>query len=586
MHIPFLPLALSLASTFALTSAFPARSPLPYSPSQCVLSLDHLTSPNGTRGAVASESKICSQIGIDMISAGGTAADALVATTFCVGVIGMYHSGIGGGGFMLVRDELGHYEVIDYRETAPASAHKDMYKHDRNASVIGGLAVGIPGEIRGLGYLQQKYGKLGWKEVVMPAVRIAREGFLVGEDLVKYMKAASANDDFLVADPVWAQDFAPNGTLLGLADKITRRRLANTLEKIANEGPDAFYEGEIANSIIKTIQETNGTMTHDDMREYTVRLKQPLSIDYRGFKLFTTNAPSSGAVTLNILKVMEQFPPEDLADKNLTAHRLAEAMKFAYGARQELGDPDFIRGLTTFQKTMLSEKKAQQIRKMIMDNQTQALEVYNPNLVYAAESAGTSHLVASDGTGMTVTSTTTINLLFGARIMTDTGIILNNEMDDFSQPGRPNSFGFEPSPNNFIAPHKRPLSSITPLIVEHANNGSLFFATGAAGGSRIISSTMQVAFRIMSAIDQGHTTGGEMYQAIKAPRLHHQLMPNVLNVETGYDETVFASLSSKQHNVSWVAPGQSSAQGLLRLYNGTFEAVGETRQLNSGGLTV
>ncbi|KAK0747698.1 gamma-glutamyltranspeptidase [Apiosordaria backusii] len=579
-------LPLALASTIPLSLALPAQPPLPYSREQCVLTLNPAHSPNGTRGAVASESKICSQIGIDMISRGGTAADALVATTLCVGVTGMYHSGIGGGGFMLVRDELGRYEVIDYRETAPASAHKDMYKHDRNASVIGGLAVGVPGEIRGLAYLQAKYGRLTWREVVMPAVRVAREGFAVGEDLVRYMKAASANDDFLVADPAWAEDFAPRGKLLGLGERITRRRLARTLEKIANEGPETFYQGKIADSIIKTIQKSNGTMTHKDLREYTVRLKQPLSIDYRGFKLFTTNAPSSGAVTLNILKVMEQFPPEDLADKNLTAHRLVEAMKFAYGARQELGDPDFIRGLTPYQKAMVSEKKAGQIRRMIMDNQTQALEVYNPQLVYAAESAGTSHLVASDGTGMTVTSTTTINLLFGARIMTDTGIILNNEMDDFSQPGRPNSFGFEPSPNNFIAPHKRPLSSITPLIVEHANNGSLFFATGAAGGSRIISSTMQVAFRIMSAIDQGHTAIGEMYQAIKAPRLHHQLMPNVLNVETGYDEGVFYNLGSKQHNVSWVAPGQSSAHGLLRLWNGTFEAVGETRQLNSGGLTL
>ncbi|KAK4198481.1 gamma-glutamyltranspeptidase [Triangularia verruculosa] len=582
MYSSLLPLVALTSTAFAL----PAPARLYHSQEQCVLSLDPLRSPNGTRGAVASESRICSQIGIDMISAGGTAADALVATTLCVGVIGMYHSGIGGGGFMLVRDELGRYEVIDYRETAPASAHRDMYKHDRNASVIGGLAVGVPGEMRGLGYLQQKYGRLRWKEVVMPAVEVAREGFAVGEDLVRYMKAASVKDDFLVRDPVWAEDFAPNGTLLGLGDWITRKRLATTLEKIANEGPDAFYEGEIAESIIKTIQETNGTMTLEDLREYAVRLKQPLSIEYRDFKLFTTDAPSSGAVTLNILKVMEQFPPEDLADKNLTAHRLTEAMKFAYGARQELGDPDFIRGLTSFQKTMISEEKAQQVRKMILDNQTQALEVYNPRSVYAAESFGTSHLVASDGTGMTVTSTTTINLLFGARIMTDTGIILNNEMDDFSQPGRPNSFGFEPSPNNFIAPYKRPLSSITPLIAEHATNGSLFFATGAAGGSRIISSTMQVAFKIMSAIDQGHTPVGEMYEAIKAPRLHHQLMPNVLNVEIGYDESVFASLGSKQHNVSWIAPGQSAAQGLLRLYNGTFQAVGETRQLNSGGLTV
>lgn len=274
----------------------------------------------GTRGAVASESTICSEIGADMMRKGGSAADAMVATTLCVGTIGMYHSGIGGGGFMLVRDSKGRYETIDYRETAPAAAHRDMYKDDPNASVFGGLAVGIPGELRGLEYLHNKYGVLPWKTVVKPAVRVARDGFPVSEDLVRYMAAATTDNPFLVEDPVWAEDFAPNGTLVKLGDTITRKRFANSLDKIASQGARVFYEGELARSMIDLIQAKDGIMTLDDLRNYQVRVKPALSIQYRDYRLFTTDAPSSGAVMLSILKTMEQYSPQQLAaNANLTA---------------------------------------------------------------------------------------------------------------------------------------------------------------------------------------------------------------------------------------------------------------------------
>ncbi|KAL2015693.1 hypothetical protein VTK56DRAFT_5011 [Thermocarpiscus australiensis] len=562
---------LSLLSQFAPSSALPAGY-------QGVLSSD--CNSSGTRGAVASENSICSKIGIQAIAIGGSAADAMVATTLCVGVVSMYHSGIGGGGFMLVRDRHGRYEAIDYRETAPANASRDMYEHDQQASVFGGLAVAVPGELRGLEYLHKKYGLLPWRTLVMPAVRLARKGFRVNEDLVRYMKAASVNNTFLVDDPIWAEDFAPNGTLLQLGDTITRKRYADSLEKIANQGADVFYKGELAKSMISFIQEMNGTLTLDDFEAYAVDVKQPLSINYRDFKLFTTEAPSSGAVMFSVLKTMEQYPLEDLTDTNLTTHRFVEAMKFAYGARLELGDPDFIGNLGEYEKHMISEDRAEEIRNRILDNKTQPLEVYDPRALFAAESGGTSHIVTADSSGLTVTSTTTINLLFGAQIMTpDTGIILNNEMDDFSQPHRRNSFGFEPSPANFIAPRKRPLSSITPLIVEHAGNGTLFLATGAAGGSRIISATTQVAWHVLAG-------GMPLLDAVAAPRLHHQLLPDVLRLEEGFDEGAAEDLRGKGHNVSWMAPGTSAVQGVMRLWDGRFDAVGETRQVNSGGCTV
>lgn len=334
-----------------------------------------------------------------------------------------------------------------------------------------------------------------------------------------------------------------------------------------------------AKSMIDLIQATNGTMTLEDLSCYKVSVKKPLSINYRGYRIFATEAPSSGAVTLSILKTMEQYPLKDRKDVDLRTHRFDEAMRFAYGARQNLGDPDFIRNIDQYQDMMLSEEKAKEIRDRIRDNETQPVEAYDPKAVYAAESFGTSHIVTSDWSGMAVSSTTTINLLFGAQIMTpDTGIILNNEMNDFSIPGVRNAFGYEPSPNNYIAPGKRPLSSITPVITEHAN-GSFYFTTGAAGGSRIVSSTTQTVWHVIE-----HDMS--MDEAISEPRLHDQLMPNVVQFEYSFDNDTVASMAAKGHNVTWVAPGASSVQGIRQLWTGIFEAASETRQKNSGGLSL
>jgi gamma-glutamyltranspeptidase/glutathione hydrolase len=216
-------------------------------------------------GAVASESSICSQIGINLLKAGGNAADAVVGTTFCVGVIGMYHSGIGGGGIMIVRTPNGTYEDIDFRGTAPAAAFEDMYLGNPNGNTKGGLASGIPGEVRGLQYLHERYGKLRWDEVVMPAVTVAREGFEVTADLVSYMEYATnmgCQEDFLSKNPTWVVDFAPNGTRLGSGDRMTRKKYADTLERIAMKGPGAFYEGRIAELMMEALQKVNGTMTN------------------------------------------------------------------------------------------------------------------------------------------------------------------------------------------------------------------------------------------------------------------------------------------------------------------------------------
>lgn len=331
--------------------------------------------------------------------------------------------------------------------------------------------------------------------------------------------------------------------------------------------------------MINLIQANNGTMTMDDLKNYKILVRQPLSIDYRGYRVFANTAPSSGAITLSMLKTMEQYPLSDRKDANLTTHRFNEAMRFAYGARVELGDPNFIRHIEQYESNLISAAKAKEISSRIRDNETQPVEAYDPNRTYTAQGHGTSHIVAVDGSGMAISSTTTLNLLFGAQIMTpDTGIIPNDQMNDFSIPNVRNAFGYVPSPNNFVAAGKRPLSSCTPVIIEHSN-GTLFFTTGAAGGSRIISATAQTVWHVVE-----HEMS--MYEAIAEPRLHDQLMPNEVTVETTFDNGTVASMLKKGHNVTWVRSGVSAVQGIRVAWDGSFEAVGETRQKNSGGLSV
>lgn len=327
----------------------------------------------------------------------------------------------------------------------------------------------------------------------MPAVQVAREGFPVTQDLVDYMASAiSGIDNFLVNDPTWAIDFAPNGTLLGLGDTITRRRYADTLESIAKRGPNAFYSGPIAEATIQTIQNNGGIMTMEDLANYSVALREPAAIDYRGYKIRSGSAPCSGTVAMSVMKIIEGYPEiGEAARLNLSTHYFDEALRFAYGQRSELGDPLFVEGLDEYQADMLNESTAAAIRERISPLHTLNVSAYDPSGFESLETPGTSAVVTSDQSGMAVSLTTTVNLLFGSKIMVpETGVILNNEMNDFSIPGSSNAFGYIPSPANYIRPGKRPLSSITPVIVEHAN-GSFYYAVAAAGGSRIITSVLQ-----------------------------------------------------------------------------------------------
>ena len=336
---------------------------------------------------------------------------------------------------MIVRSSNGSYEFIDFRETAPAAAFEEMYNDNyagEDASLYGGLASGVPGELRGLQHLHDNYGQLAWETCLTPAVKVAREGWTVNQDLVNYMNSAIAGgSNFLVENPEFAMDFAPNGTLLKLNDTITRKRYANTIETVAQQGPDAFYEGPIANATIRALQAANGTMTLEDLKNYTVAIRQPSSITYRDYKLTACSAPSGGEVALAVMKIMEGYTEVgDPSNVNLTTHRLDEAMKFAYGERANLGDPLFLEGIDKYQAEMISAKTAAEVRSKISDTRTYNTSYYDPKGLESLETPGTSHVVTADYTGMAISLTTTVNLLFGSQLVVpETGVIMNDEMN-------------------------------------------------------------------------------------------------------------------------------------------------------------
>ncbi|KLU81071.1 gamma-glutamyltransferase [Magnaporthiopsis poae ATCC 64411] len=325
-------------------------------------------------------------------------------------------------------------------------------------------------------------------------------------------------------------------------------------------------------------------MTLADLANYTVAIRKPTVIEYRGYKIHSTSAPSGGPVALSTLNILNGYAdfgaPQNV---NRSTHQLNEAFRFAYAQRAKLGDPSFVPGMDAYQAGMLSAATAAEVRKKIQADKAFGVDYYNPDRLESLKTPGTSHMAAMDAHGMAVSLTSTINLIFGSRVLVpETGVIMNNQMDDFSQPGRSNAFGYAPSPANFIRPGKRPLSSMSPVIVEvKGKKGGMqpYLVVGAAGGSRIITATVQ---NVINVIDRGKNVA----QALAMPRLHDQLIPAVTTFEWAYDNSTVAYIKGLGHNVSWVAPVQSAAQAVRLLPNGTFEAAGEPRQYSSGGYAV
>ncbi|KAF5321830.1 hypothetical protein D9619_001810 [Psilocybe cf. subviscida] len=460
-------------------------------------------------GAVASENKRCSDIGVNVLKDGGNAVDAAVAATFCTGVVNMFSSGIGGGGFMTIRiptnnaSTTSEVYTIDFREIAPKLANASMYKDDPKSAAYGGLAVGVPGEVRGLEEAHRRWGILPWKRLVEPAISLA-SGWEVDKELGKRIPWFS---DLMLNNPDWSSIFAPNGRFLQEGETISRANLSRTLAVIAEEGADGFYKGPVADSIVRKVREAGGILSHEDLEKYSVIVRRALEGTFRDKKVYTTHAPTSGPVLLHMLNLLEHY---DFDERNgLNVHRLVEIMKFGFAARTKICDLQFANDTQQIYE-IPTKAFAQKIVGNITDDRTHPPEYYNP-IFDVKTDHGTSHTSVVDLNGMAVSLTSTVNLVFVGTI------------------------------DNFPAPGKRPLSSTAPTIFEHAD-GSFYLAIGGSGGSRIFPSLFQVIANL--------NWGMDISAAIEEGRLHDQLYPVTVDADNVYPPHLLHDLSQRGHNLT------------------------------------
>ncbi|MQM20810.1 hypothetical protein Taro_053838 [Colocasia esculenta] len=470
-------------------------------------------------GAVATDHRRCSRIGRHVLREGGHAVDAAVAAALCLGVVSPASSGIGGGAFMLLRLADGEAHAIDMRETAPLRASENMYAKNAALKASGALSVAVPGEVAGLHKVWKQYGKLPWKRLVMPAVNLALHGFRISPYLHMQMVKTMSG---ILADKGLSEIFTVNGTLLGIGDICRDKVLAHTLQSIAVHGPGPLYNGSIGVELVRDIQKSGGVLTVEDLQNYQVKVKKPISGDFMGMEILGMPPPSSGGagVTL-ILNILAQYGIPSGISGSLGLHRVIESLKHLFAIRMNLGDPDYV-DVSKVLSDMLSVKFAKELKKTIFDNMTFSPEHYGGRWNQIGDH-GTSHLCIIDSARNAVSMTTTINSYFGAVFRSpSTGIVLNNEMDDFSIPGNVSANVPPPAPANFIRPLKRPLSSMSPTIV--VQNGQLRGVVGASGGAMIIAGTLEVFLNYFAK-------RMDPLSAVMAPRAYHQLIPNVVQYE-------------------------------------------------------
>jgi gamma-glutamyltranspeptidase / glutathione hydrolase len=477
-------------------------------------------------GMVVSSQYLASQVGTDILKMGGNAIDAAVAVGYAQAVVNPCCGNIGGGGFMTIHLADGTDTFINFRETAPAAANANMYldkdgKVTKDASLYGYLAAGVPGTVLGMDSAQKKYGKLTRQQVMAPAIKLARTGFVL----------TRADTDILDTtvkrfrqDPESARIFLrQDGAALQPGDRLIQTDLADTLTAISERGPDAFYLGKIPQAVEAAAKKGGGILTASDFANYKITETAPITCSYRGYKFVSSPPPSSGGVTLcETLNVLEGYDLKSMGFNSAAyIHTLTEAMRHAYMDRNTfLGDPEFVKNPID---RLLSKSYAANIRKQIVANKaTPSVEV-QPGM-QPHEKPETTHYSIVDHEGNAVSTTYTINGRFGAVVIAPgTGFFLNNEMDDFTvKVGEQNMYGLVQGATNSISPGKRPLSSMSPTLV--TKNDKIFMVLGSPGGSRIITITLQTALNI---IDHGMTP----QEAVDAPRIHHQWLPDEVDYE-------------------------------------------------------
>ncbi|MFQ6610017.1 MAG: gamma-glutamyltransferase [Fidelibacterota bacterium] len=529
----------------------------------------------GKNGAVTSSNEYATQVGIDILEDGGNAIDAAIAVGFALGVVHPAAGNIGGGGFMLIRFEDGTVTSIDFRETAPAGATRDMFL-DTNGEVIPGKswktswASGVPGSVSGYGLAHEKYGSLPWKSLIKPSIKLARNGYELD-----YQSAKSFEDyrEYLGSDEVSSSVFLFKDNI-SIGDRLKQPELAKTLKRISKKGPNEFYTGKTADLIVKCMKRTNGLITKEDLANYEAIERIPIKFDYRGYTVYSMPPPSSGGIA--IAGILNQLENIDLSKISFHSakhlHYLTEAERRIYADRSTmLGDSDFF---PVPIDELISQNYANDKWKTIDSSMaTPSSEIIPKEPAGYFESDETTHFSVVDRWGNAVSVTTTINGWFGNGITVDgAGFLLNNEMDDFSsKPGVPNAYGLIGSRANEIAPGKRMLSSMTPTIVENPD-GSLFLVVGSPGGSKIITATLQV---ISNVIDYQMN----IQDAVESPRYHHQWLPDVIFVEeNGYTIETINQLEVNGYQFALSGPMGEANCIMVDHTTGMIHATGDSRR--------
>ena len=527
-------------------------------------------------GMVSTVDETATGVGLDVLRAGGNAVDAAVAVGYALAVTHPQAGNLGGGGFMLIHTAAGKTVAVDFREMAPARATRDMFigpdgKADSRLSLQSPLASGTPGTVAGLSMALDHYGTLPLRQLMQPAIRLAQDGFTVNQALADDL--GHYGREVLVKHPnSKAVFFKADGQPYARGERLRQPQLAHSLALIAEQGPQAFYRGAIADQIAGEMQRQGGLISKADLASYQAVERQPVTGNYRGYQVFSMPPPSSGGVhIIEILNILENFDLAKMGAGSADAIQvMSEAMKFAYADRSEyLGDPDFIKVPVT---ALTSKAYAKTLAQRIDPNHAIPSAMIKPGQLQPYESDQTTHFSIADRQGNAVAVTYTLNTYFGSGLMAgDSGILLNNEMDDFSaQPGVPNMYGLVGGEANAVQARKRPLSSMSPTIVE--KDGKLWLITGSPGGSRIITTVLQI---LVNTIDFKMNIA----DATHAPRFHQQWTPDQLRVEEGFSPDTLKLLSEKGQHVS-LQPVMGSTQSIMIMPDGTFSGASDPRTVD------
>ena len=528
----------------------------------------------GDSGMVVTQHYLATEVGQAILKKGGNAVDASVAVAFALAVVLPRAGNIGGGGFMVLHNaaEKKNY-AIDYREMAPAAAYRDMYLNEdgsvnKSTSRLGYLSGGIPGTVAGMWEAHQKFGSLPWKELIAPAIKLAQDGFRVSPFMADSINRAYASmKDYPSSVKVFFPEYPlkPNHNLI-------QKDLASTLKRIARYGKDGFYKGKTAKIFAEAMKNNNGLVTEEDLLNYKAVWREPLESSYKDFQIVSMPPPSSGGVHLiQMLNILDNFDLKALGHNSKDyILLLAETMKYAYADRSKyLGDPDFY---DVPVKQLVDKAYASAIARDIQLGLTTPSNDIFPGEKLPTEGMETTHFSVSDKYGNTVSNTYTINSSYGAKVVVEgLGFLLNNEMDDFaSAPGIPNQFGLLGGEANKIEPYKRPLSSMTPSIV--FLDEKPFLITGSPGGSRIISTVLQMILNVVEF-------NMEVSDATIQPRIHHQWKPDVLGIEAGLNPEVINLLNTTNQDIYIHSPGTSLESIVLK--NNYHYGFGDTRRPDS-----